>query len=139
MNKLLAVSFVIIILVSNISFSIGKHYCGGEPVETRIMIIDTHLGCDMEGDNGDCDVDQENSLKFQSRPCCENDVNTFLAERLFFSDVSQSGVNIDFTAAIILSTKGSELSLKTNGSYYPCYSPPFLIKDDRVLFQTFLI
>ncbi len=139
MKKVIAISFALILLVSNISLTIGAHYCGGEVVKTRIMLGETHLDCGMAEMDETCNDFAGHGLEFDKPPCCENRYQTFQVDNDFNSYPPLSILNVDFIIALVHSDIVVALFSKAKNSFYTDYSPPPLIKDLPVLFRTFLI
>ncbi|MBE0655307.1 MAG: hypothetical protein IH594_16015 [Bacteroidales bacterium] len=124
------------------SFIIGTHFCGGEAIETKIMLGKTHLGCGMM----DIDLSCEDSgktgnhpVRFNNLPCCENEFQIIQVTEEFVKDAILDSFNVDFAAAFLATLLNGDLIPNSTIQFYTDYSPPPLEKDVQVLFQTFLI
>lgn len=129
-------------MASHTSFAIGTHFCGGEAVETKIILGAEHLGCDMPGMEEPCDESKKATNKegsFDKVPCCENEFQTFQSTNEFVKDAAQTTFNVEFSVAFIYTKLNLDLFPKSTHQFYTEYIPPPLEKDILVLFQTFLI
>ncbi|PKP10424.1 MAG: hypothetical protein CVU09_07175 [Bacteroidetes bacterium HGW-Bacteroidetes-4] len=142
MKKVFSIVLSFMLLVSHMSFIVGTHYCGGEPIETKIMLGETHLGCVMMDREEPCDNSEHsnhNQVSFNNVPCCQNEFQTIQGTADFVKEAAQSVFNVDFTVAFIYTTLNLDLFPKSTHQFYTEYISPPLEKDIQVLFQTFLI
>ena len=134
MKKIISIALSCLLLISSTGLTYATHFCGGHAVESKIMVGEKDLGCQMAvaETTSDCDV--------ISRPtaCCENDYasidlednfNIQLVDNLHFEVFVQS--TFEFTSARSL--------VIGNIRNYHDYVPPPLIDDYQVHYSTFLI
>lgn len=142
MKKGFSILLSFILLASHMYLTIGTHFCGGEVVETKIILGETHLGCgmlDMEKPCDDSENSNKNLVSFDKVPCCKNEFQTVQTTDEFVKDVAPQSFHVDFAIAIIYTTLDLDLFPKSTNQFYTEYIPPPLGKDIQVLFQTFLI
>ena len=142
MRKSFSILLSCILLVSHISLTTGTHFCGGEAVETKILLGETHLGCnmpDMEEPCDDSEKTNKNGVSFDKFPCCENYYQTVQVTNEFVQDVANITFNIEFALAFIYTSLNLDLFPKSTHQFYTEYISPPLEKDMQVSFQTFLI
>ncbi|MDF1546739.1 MAG: hypothetical protein P1P88_02880 [Bacteroidales bacterium] len=120
----------------------GTHFCGGEAVETKIILGETHLGCvlvDMEEPCDDSEHSNNNQVRFNNIPCCQNEFQTIDSTDEFVKDATQTVFNVDFAVAFLYTSLNLDLLPKATHQFYTEYNSPPLEKDIQVFFQTFLI
>ncbi|MFO7670080.1 MAG: hypothetical protein R6W31_10515 [Bacteroidales bacterium] len=142
MKKSFSILLSFILLAGHMSLAIGTHFCGGEVVETKIILGETHLGCGMMDMEEPCDGDEKsntNEVRYDEVPCCENEFQTFQSTNEFVKDAAQTTFNVEFAVAFIYTTLNLDLFPKSTHQFYTEYLPPPIEKDISVLFQTFLI
>ncbi|MBX2843683.1 MAG: hypothetical protein KTR26_18075 [Flammeovirgaceae bacterium] len=139
MKKILSIFLTCTLLISNIGLTMATHYCAGEAVESRFMLISGEIGCGMEDIiNEDCDqYPLETALKKAS--CCDSDFQLFQMEDDL--DTSKSGVNLNLTVAVIFIQSYFKKFSPTEVQTFALldYSPPLPDRDFQALFQNFLI
>ncbi len=142
MMKGFSIMLSVILLASHISLTIGTHFCGGEPVEKKVVFGNTHLGCGME-EMDESVIDPSNSstagTSFAEMPCCENEFQKVEATDDFLKDASSPAIHIDFVYIHVLTLLGLESDPITDINLYADASPPPLERDIQILFQTYLI
>ena len=142
MKRSLSILLSLIILASHMSFTIGTHFCGGEAVETRIILGEAHLGCGMMDMEESC-ADSENANltgeDFDETPCCENKYQTVQSTNEFLETTTSATFNVDFAVAIIYTTLNLEVFPKSIHKHFTEYNSPPIEKDIQELFQTYLI
>jgi hypothetical protein len=141
MKKIISILLSAVFLLSQLGFTIGSHYCGGEIIERKIITGSTHLGCGVEN-MGSCDNNNssnDHDIRISSPPCCENQYQTIQLSDDILSDIVRINSNIDFTEVFINTSKIQVLLSKSAQQFYADYSPPPLEKDLQMLFRSFLI
>lgn len=123
-------------LFSTLSFSVSKHYCGGQLFSESVF---SHAkDCGMQQMRL-CDK-KSTSNTIKNNGCCHN-VQVFIkgqnleqkALSTLILDVQQSAIIIDFKSF------NFEADYVQQPTFYQNYSPPLLVKDIPVLVQSFLI
>lgn len=123
-------------LFSTLSFSVDKHYCGGQLYSESFFLHAKDCGMKQMSL---CDKNStSNSLK--NNGCCRN-VQVFIkgqnleqkALSTLILDIQQSAIIVDFKS---YNFKADYIQKPTA---YHTYLPPLLVKDIPVLVQSFLI
>ena len=76
MKQIFSILLSFILLASHMNLTMGTHFCGGEAVETKVLLGETHLGCEMMDLVEPCDGSEhsnQNQVRFNNVPCCQND------------------------------------------------------------------
>jgi hypothetical protein len=128
-------SIALLVLFSSLSFGVSKHYCAGEVSNVSYFLsVD---GCVMEKNISSCDTSE--SEGFNKKSCCETkyqfiDGNDFLQKDIV------SFITLEFDNVLFLYQEISSIDIELvseNKNIY--YSPPILLTDRTVLFETYLI
>ncbi len=127
------------LLLSNIGYTMATHYCGGEAVESKLMLVKHNLDCGMPDIEQGCEEDMPNGHQFSSKPCCQNEYQTFQIEDTFKTPVIQASPNWMFVSAFVQTFLNPALYTPTSLPQYRNYSPPLPKQDIQALFQSFLI
>lgn len=142
MKQLISIILSLLLIASPMSLAIGTHICGGEAVEKKILLGDSHLGCDMSDMVESCDISAESrgvGYHFENTPCCQNEFQFVELSDDFVKIVNQPTFNFDYAVAMISSIIDLDIPAKSTFPIFTQYIPPPLEKDVQVLFQTFLI
>lgn len=142
MKKSFSILLSFILLASHVSLIIGTHYCGGEPVESKLLFGENHLGCGMADMDESCDheeTNENNDVSFDNAPCCENDYFTVQVTDDFVKDTATVFFSNNFVAALFSTILNPEIFSKYTNQLYTEYYPPPLEKNIQILFQTFLL
>ena len=115
------------------SFVVDKHYCG----ETLVDI--SYFGESEKCCAGDMMMN-ENAQKIKKKKCCKNvaeviESTTFDEEKI----VSYSPDEIEFIVFHLYSYLNNFEEIHLEKEYYKDFSPPDLIQDIQVLYETYLI
>ncbi len=141
MNSVLSVILSFLLTAGHVNFVIGTHFCGGEAVETRIMLGNMHLGCgmpDVEGSSDDQEKPNTNELCFDKAPCCENEYRIVQFTDEFLKDAAPQAMNAEFAPAFIYKSLNPGVLQGANHQLYTENISPHPEKDTQALFQTFL-
>lgn len=142
MKKILAVILAIALFASHVNVTFGTHYCGGKPVETKVILGAAHLGCGMNEMGMICALTQNNKPSTQGvdqTPCCENVFQTVQTTGEFTNDHNFQLSHIDFTLAILFAA--SNILIPEERIADPNYiiTPPHLLKEFTLLTRVFLL
>jgi hypothetical protein len=121
--------------------TVGTHFCGGEAVESKVILGEANLGCDisdMEKHCGYSENAEKNGNSVEEHPCCNNEYQTVQVTNQFVKNETQKTFNIEFALAFIYTTLNINLFPKFNHQINTIYTSPTIEKDIQVLFQTFL-
>lgn len=130
MKRLLAISLILILLVGNIGFTIGTHFCCGQEVNSELMI-----GHNQLADVNPC---PEKGKHVKTIGCCEDHYQTIVVEDEFKSAPVQV-LSFELGVAFIHTFLNIALFSVTEQSRFPHYSHPILLQDIPVLNQVFII
>jgi len=96
LKKILSISLTLILLLSNVGFTYGTHFCMGMAVKSEVMLGHEHLDCGM----GMMDMDTHSEgMHFSESECCDNQYVTAETDNQFKPDVSVTGGDLMTTAA----------------------------------------
>ncbi len=135
MKKIIAISLALILLLSNMGFTLASHYCKGELASTSITLGTTATGCGMEN-NEPCDAEQ-NSISETS--CCTNQLQALSIGNDYNQTVEANDLNTQFIISFVYTFVINQYPETNTQSVYTNYSPPPIQQNTQVLFQTFLI
>ena len=130
-QKLISVTMALLVLISTLSFSIEKHYCGDELIDVAIF-SDTQK-CESEA------ADKGSRLMAQS--CCK-DVVDFLEGQDELSLEKTKVLNTNqkvFTMSFAYVFSGLNSLQAQSNITSKHYTPPKVVRDIQVLHAVFLI
>lgn len=132
--KIIALFMVTILMVSTTSFSLYKHFCGDSLVEIS-RYVQTDECCDVEISHKPI-----SELNFSEKDCCKsetetNDILTFESSKSLKIVKNQLVFITAFYYSFIQPIE--ENITKTN--YYNNFSPPKIVYNKQIQFQSFLI
>ena len=123
----------LIVILSSMSFTIDKHYCG-----------DTLIDISYFGKADDCGMGgmkmKVDSEKMKKKKCCKNE--TELIESPAFDKekiVTVTAENFEFLVFHIYSYINLYEETELEKEFYKDFSPPDIVQDIQVLHETFLI
>lgn len=123
---------VIMLLASN-SYAITSHFCGTELV--AISFTGKSLSCAMETTGDDCD-----SNKSVKKDCCSDEVKIIESQDFNkVKDIKFTQKQLEFTAAFVITYHKLFQETTLEKDFYKDFSPPDIIEDYQVLYETFLI
>lgn len=140
MKQVFSILLTFAFLASHIYLSVGTHYCNGEPVETKLIAGEAHLGCGMSEMHGCCEIPAKQGkggTTIDKVPCCENKYQSVHSVNEFINSGAQVDFFIDFAVEILFSkTNLDVLPIITHQNHAGYISPP--VKDGiQELFQVF--
>jgi len=95
MKKVLSIISVLIIILAGLQVTVSSHYCGGEPVASKISLSGTLASCGMEDNEENCPLPWHQVTS----DCCEDHVkiagtvNVFTMPDFVREDQSQDKLN----------------------------------------------
>ncbi|WP_432280171.1 HYC_CC_PP family protein [Urechidicola vernalis] len=131
-HKILSTLMAVVVLLSTMSFTVSKHYCGD-------ILVDTAIFEELEGCGMQMAMEETESHSEEEKSCCintEDFVDGEETEQLPIQKVS--ALDVFFVAAFILTYQELELTDNSNLYFTPYISPPNL-EDRVVLFENFRI
>lgn len=129
-------------MASHTYLTIGIHYCGGEAVETKIVLGKTQMDCGMVSMEEDCHHDQipiGTGDRIETAPCCQNDYQTLEPIDEYTKEVQPAFLHVDFSVTYLFAALTFDVYPKSTEILYADNSPPLYEKDIQILFQTLLI
>ena len=133
-RNITALSLAGLVLLSTMSFTINKHFCGDYLVSTSVVVKATTCGMEkqMPSTKKDCSISKKN--------CCKEVSQLIEGQddlKLNFSDISfQQQV---FITSFVFTYINLFEGLDTNIVPFKYYSPPLVVKDLQLLDEVFLI
>lgn len=137
-HKIVSFFLAVIVLFASFSFTVNKHICGGEVVNTTLFVSADTCGMNMNVCEKDTINKKETSI--QKEPCCQN-----ITKVIQGNDNNQQAqqVNLSFPQVQFLQAFVVSFVLKyqeiTSISNYVHYSPPLVVTNVQTLFQVFRI
>ncbi len=138
MRKVIAISFTLLLLISQYGLNLARHYCNGEQVKTQLSTGYSRLDCGMDEMDKTCGPIPEISSSFIAEPCCLN-LYQHLHVDDFYPTVVQVNLDFNFLVTFAHSLMNMTLFPEATKHHFANHSPPYQEKNIQVLFQTFLI
>ena len=133
-RNITAFSLACLVLVSTMSFTINKHFCGDYLVSTSVIL--NAKTCGMEKQNPspqkDCNILKKN--------CCKDEIQLVEGRddlKLDFSDLNfQQQI---FVTSFVITYINLFEGLESQINPFKEYTPPLVVKDIQLLDEVFLI
>lgn len=133
-RNITAISLACLMLLSTMSFTINKHFCGDHLVNTSVILKADTCGMDIDlpPTEKDCSIKKKN--------CCKDEIQLVKGQddlKLDFSDLNFKQ-QVFITSFVITY---SNLFEGQASQFVPLndYSPPIVVKDIQLLDEVFLI
>lgn len=139
-HKTISLFLALVVLLSSFSFTINKHYCKGEIVNTTFFVNadNCEMNINVVCENTDFSIKMKS--KIQQEPCCKN-----TSELIQGNDNNQQAQEfklaipqVEFLTTFIY-TFINNFEETLNVSTYVTYKPPLVLKNRQTLFQIFRI
>nr|WP_100611820.1 hypothetical protein [Confluentibacter lentus] len=132
LHKAFSVALALLVLVSTMSFTVEKHFCGNTLVETAVFT--EAIGCGM-------DMSKLQTAESKKDNCCKNEVEVVKGQDKLktttFDDLKYQQQL--FLASYVYSFVNLFEGLSEQIIPHKNYSPPNLVADIQVLDQVFII
>lgn len=130
LQKIASLIMAFVVLLSTMSFTIEKHYCGDFLVDISVF-----------GDVEKCNMDLDSSKSLTMKNCCKDEVQQIEGQdKLQKENISTLSFDQQkVLVAFLFSYQSIYVYFKNEQSFYNDFSPPDLDRDIQVLYQTFLI
>ena len=127
----------LLVLFSAMSFNVSKHYCAGE-VASISYFLDM-ADCDMEQEKKCCDENAAEQ-KIEQESCCDTEIDFINGSNFLQKEtiITATNSNIYFFYSLFKTSLFSLDKPKGNNELIP-YSPPILLADIVVLYETYRI
>jgi len=135
LHKIASVLMAFIVLFSSFYFTVHEHVCGGEIADVSYFIEADSCGMGMN----ECTTDSSQQ-SIEKEPCCK-DISKVIEGNSNDQQALQS-LNIQqvqFLSLFINSHIQLFENLDTKSTFFQEYSPPIVVKDIPVLYDTFII
>ncbi len=127
-----------IVLFSSFSFTVHEHICGGEIADISFFLEADSCRMDMN----ECTLEETKSTEhtLKKEPCCTNH-----SEIIQGTDTNQQAqqtleiTQVQFLTAFVYSYRNLFRNLDTKSTSFQEYSPPIVVKDIYMLYDTFRI
>ena len=131
LHKMFSVVLALLVLLSTVSFTIDKHFCGDILVDSAVF--SKAKTCGMEMDNN-----QNSSLK---KTCCKDEVEIVKGQdELKLTPIDHLKFDYQFVVStFVYSYLNLFESLPKQVVPHKDYSPPDLVTDIQILDQVFII
>lgn len=141
LHRCISVFVSFLLLASHMNLTIGTHFCGGQPIMSKIIFGNTHLGCGMStqeaGYNSTCNsIPPEMGLN--NIPCCKNHYKTMVSDG-FLREAGTHKANLVLSLPILSANTDFCFHGKSGEQQFSSYSFPPFCRDVQLLFQVFLI
>ena len=135
MSKIISILLSILLLASSTGITYAQHYCGEFEMLSKVTLGEEHLSCGMAMEFPSCDDNDT-----QDHHCCDNQYTSVTTDDNF----TKANFNLDFNQSVAIAFVSvfvlqQVIEYKTSLDSYTFYHPPPLIKNIRVLYETFLI
>lgn len=139
LHKIISVALALTVLVSTLSFTVGKHYCMGQLV--NMSFFGETSGCDMPIEEDDCKgAHKESKEKKEEGDCCFDVVDVVKSANSELKQETPFSVfTIKFVAAYIVTYSALFEVLQEKEVPNQEYSPPIITYDLQILHESFLI
>ena len=135
---MISVAMAILVLVSTLSVSIGKHYCGDHLVDMAIFSEAKDCGMEMSDKNLESSVA---GPVIKKKTCCTDVVDLFEGQDELSLEKTHD-LKTDqkvFILSFVSILSGLNLLEQPKDPPFEHYSPPTYVKDIQVLNEVFLI
>jgi hypothetical protein len=132
LHKVFSATLALLVLVSTMSFTVEKHFCG-------VTLVDTAVFAEVEG----CGMDMSNTetIENEKNNCCKNEVEVVKGQDKLkiaaFDDLKFQ--QQFFFVSYVYSFENLFEGLSEQIIPHKNYSPPNLVADIQVLDQVFII
>ena len=133
LHKILSIAMAFVVLLSTLSFTISKHYCGDTLVDTSLFSKAKSCGMQMQNSsNKDCSIIKKNCCS-EEQQLIEGQDNLKLDFTKF--DLQQKIFVSTFVYTYINLFEG----ITKESIHFKDYSPPLIVKDIHTLDEVYLI
>lgn len=133
-HKIISFFMAILLLVATSSFSVYKHFCGDNLVEVS-RYTQTDECCAVEIKHKPISI-----LNFSEKECCKNE--TEITSQLHLENTKPLKLNknqLVFITSFYYTFINKIEGFTTEKNYYNNFSPPLIVCNKQIEFQTFLI
>ena len=135
MKKIFLVILSFVILFASMGFTVSSHICGGKRVKTVLNIGHSDVSCGMENTSNKKCADE----KQMKSNCCQDEFQKIQLNDNYTPTVSFKHFSPDFTVVFVAILFDLLPNANVQPFFFKNYLPPPLVKDIKVLVQSFLI
>lgn len=131
-HKVFSVAMAFLVLLSTISFTMEKHFCGDTLIDVAIFTKAINCGMDMEA---------VSKISLEKKSCCKDELEIVKGQDKL-KKASFEDLHLDqqiFLTALVYSFTNLFEGLPQQVVPHKDYSPPNLVADIHVLDQVFII
>ena len=133
-RNITALSLACLVLMSTMSFTINKHFCGEHLVSTSVILNAETCGMEKQMPV------TETGCSIQKKNCCKDEIQLVEGR----DDLKLDFSNIDlqqkvFITSFVITYLNLFEGLDTHTIPFKDYSPPLVVKDIQLLDEVFLI
>jgi len=139
LKKLISISLALLLLVSNISFAINTHFCGGIAVKNSFSFGLHNPDCGMNDTTENCEARNSQSNQLKVKPCCENQHQLLNLDDNTNLHSASSSLSASFFVAFVHTFIAPNVFVEQRTIDNFSFLHPKPDKDLKVLFQSFLI
>lgn len=121
-------------LLTNMSFTVATHFCGGKAVKSSVMMGKKDIGCGMEMPVVD---DCEDSPQLTKKRCCESHFDELQTAGDYHKSVQVLDLDIEIVTAFLGVFFKLWIGETTASQSVRINSPPLILKNLLVLHQVF--
>lgn len=134
-KRILSISLAILLLASSLGLTFATHYCGGHAMESTLALGHVNLDCGMGMDHSD----SMNGNVIKNNDCCENQYISVEVDDQFNSSIQKISFESKFVVTLAYTLINRPVFEKAKKATFSDYSPPPLIPNLQVEYQTFLL
>ena len=136
MKRFISIVLSLLLLLSSTGITYAQHYCGEHEMMAKVTLGHEMLSCGMVMSHDDGCQDEPK----EDHGCCDNKY-THVDVDDNYADVSLDlQLNPVFVASFVaVFVVGEASTYNKNPDYFKDYSPPPLLEDLQVLYETYLI
>jgi len=139
MKRIFAILLLLIFISAQLDLTWAKHFCGKFEVKSSVMLGHGHLDCGIDEIIA-CEKDIEAADKpvYNIPDCCRNDYYSADFDEFISNVKTSSDCQVLFAATYIISLFNIN-SKNDVHKYIVASSPPIVLSDRLVFYQTFLL
>jgi len=135
----ISISLIVLLLASNVGFSLNTHFCGGQAVKSSFTLGLHQPDCGMADMDRECQSDRGDQEQVQNTPCCENEHQILQLDENVDLPTAPTMVNPIFISAFVYAFVQPPIFTEKDQVHSLYYPPLVPDRDTQALFQTYLI
>ena len=135
-QKIASIALSILMLLSSSGVTYAQHFCGDFEMIAKVTLGEEHLDCGMAMETEPAGCDDPES----DHDCCDNEYTSVELDDNFAKSSLQFEFDTEFALAFVsVFILNFEAEIMPTDDLFRDHSPPPLIIDRQVHFETFLI